>query len=225
VGVAVDVSTLDALKQFDTGTLANAIDRLELRPKTVGYSSTEIRCLFPQLEPVVGFAVTCREDTTSPRIGERVAFASIYRLCEASSDPTIVVCQDMSGSRSRSCHLGDIMSTVMQRLGVAAFVTDGGVRDLEGIRANAPGFQVFASGLVPGAGECHVLDVGSPVYLGGMEVHQGDLVFGDVNGLLNIPVAHLEAVLDEAHRVRERETERVDFIRGDGFTLDGYLQL
>jgi 4-hydroxy-4-methyl-2-oxoglutarate aldolase len=222
--VPVDVATLDALKQFDSGTIANAIDRLALRPKTVGYSSTETRCLFPELEPVVGFAVTCREDTTSPRSGDRVAFGAIYKLCEASPNPTIVVCQDMSGARSRSCHLGDIMSTVMQRLGVVAFVTDGGVRDLEGIRTNAPGFQVFASGLVPGAGESHVIDVGTPVCLGGMEVQPGDLVFGDLNGLLTIPVGQLDTVIDEAHRVRDREGERVAFIRGDDFTLDAYLQ-
>jgi regulator of RNase E activity RraA len=116
------------------------------------------------------------------------------------------------------------MSTVMRRIGVKAFITDGGVRDIDGIRTNAPGFQVFASGLVAGAGECSVIDVGSTVWIGGMQVSPGDLICGDGNGLVSIPPGSLANVVAETRKVRERETELLTFIRSDGFTLEKYFE-
>ena len=221
--VQVSDATLESLKAFDTGTLANAIDRLKLRAPTVGYSSTEIRCLFPELGTVVGYAVTCREDTTTPRGAMHTSFEAVYRAIADDGRPVIVVCEDMSNERVRSCHLGDMMSTLMHGIGAVAFVTDGGVRDLEGIRQNAPGFQVFAAGTVPGAGESHVVDVGQNVWVGGLEVAAGDLLVTDTNGVLSMPIEHIDDILAEADRVREREAGLVEFMHGPDFSLDGYL--
>jgi regulator of RNase E activity RraA len=215
---------LDELRTLDAGTIANAVDRLGLRPKTTGYSSSDVRCLFPELPMTVGYAITCREDTTSPRPGTKVNFEPVYKAVEASpSLPTVIVCQDVGSDRLRSCHLGDIMSTVMRRIGVVAFITDGGVRDIDGISTNAPGFQVFACGLVAGAGECSVIDVGSTVWIGGMEVSPGDLICGDGNGLVSIPPGSLADVVAETRKVRERESELLTFIRSSEFTLEKYF--
>lgn len=217
-------SEVDLLRSVDTGTIANAIDHLGLRPSTAGYTSSELRCLFPDLGPMVGFAVTCREDTTTPRRNGRQPFAEVYRTCVASNGPVAVICQDVGGERLRSCHLGDMMSTLMQRIGVVGFVTDGGVRDVQGIREHAPGFHVFAAGLVPGAGESHLVDIGSPVSICGMEVRMGDLVYGDANGLITVPAEAVGDILEEAAKVREHESQLVERIRSSDFTLDSYLQ-
>jgi 4-hydroxy-4-methyl-2-oxoglutarate aldolase len=217
-------SALDKLREYDTGTIANAIDRLKLRPPTTGYSSTDVRCLFPDLGTVVGYAVTCREDTTTPRGDAHTSFEAVYRAIDAAGRPTIVVCEDVGTDRSRSCHLGDMMSTLMQSLGAVAFVTDGGVRDTDGIRQNAPGFQVFAAGAVPGAGESHVVEVGTNVRLGGMDVRPDDLIVGDANGLLSVPEDSIDDILSEAARVREREAGLVEFMHGPDFSLDGYME-
>src|SRR3989337_453245 len=70
---------------------------------------------------------------------------------------------------------GDILLGMAKNKGIAALVTDGMVRDVEGL--NAVGIPVFARGLSPnspykdGPGE-----IGLPVALGGMSIDPGDLI-------------------------------------------------
>jgi 4-hydroxy-4-methyl-2-oxoglutarate aldolase len=216
--------TIEAIQAYDTGTIANAIDRLGLRPATTGFASAEIRCLLPELKPVVGYAVTCREDTITPRGANKTDFEVVYQAIHASPLPAIVVCQDVGPDRWRSCHLGDMMSTFMRLIGAAAFITDGGIRDIAGIKENAPGFQVFGLGMVPGAGESHVVDVGSPVSIGGLEVATGDLLIADVSGIVAIPADSVDEILVEAERVRVRERDGVAFMRSKDFSYEAYLE-
>jgi regulator of RNase E activity RraA len=72
---------------------------------------------------------------------------------------------------------------------------------------------------VPLTGNPFILDVNVPVMLDGMAVPPGDLLHGDVNGLLVIAaIAHV--VADEAERVRLAEREVLDFVRSPGLTVE-----
>ena len=51
---------LERLRQFDTCTLSNAIERLRVRPRNEGFISGVVTCRFPRFEPVIGYAVTAR---------------------------------------------------------------------------------------------------------------------------------------------------------------------
>jgi regulator of RNase E activity RraA len=115
------------------------------------------------------------------------------------------------------------MATTMRRLGVVAFVTNGGVRDIEGIRQNAPGFQVYACGAVPGAGPSSVVDIGNPVCIAGLEVRNGDLLLGDGTGLVTVPEAQLAEVVAEARRVQERELKLLELIGSEDFSIPEYF--
>src|SRR5882724_2248019 len=51
---------LDFLRSVDTATVANAIETLKLRPRTEGFPSLDLRCLFPELGVMCGYAVTAQ---------------------------------------------------------------------------------------------------------------------------------------------------------------------
>lgn len=100
--------------------------------------------------------------------------------------------------------IGDLAAGMMKNKGVAAFVTDGLARDRAGIVA--AGLPVFAMGISPnspastGPGQ-----VGAPIMLGGVPVSSGDIVVGDADGVVVIPLARAEAVLGRLRAVQAVE--------------------
>ena len=51
---------LDYLRSIDSPTVANAIEIFDIRPRTEGYMTPDIKARFPELGPVVGYAVTAK---------------------------------------------------------------------------------------------------------------------------------------------------------------------
>ena len=124
---------LSTLRRIDSPTISNAIETFKVRPRVAGYVGYDIRCIFPELPPTVGYAVTCSVDsTTEGRQG--IGFNKLYELLVNSPQPTIVVMQDVGNDRLHSCHAGEIMSTTMKRLGAVGILTDGGLRDVKEVR-------------------------------------------------------------------------------------------
>lgn len=211
---------LDQLKKIDSPTVANAIEAFELRDAIEGYASLELRCMLPDLPPVVGYAVTCTVDSTSPAKGRPAnRLYDLYRAVEAAPKPSIVVMHDVGQNRLRSCHAGDVMSTFFSTLGAAGLVTDGGVRDLAGIQQRAPGFQIFAAGTVVSHGVPTIVEVGVIVSIFGMTIRPGDLLHGDANGLVSIPHSIANKVAAQAEKVWARESDIVSQVKAPDFQL------
>ena len=99
---------------------------------------------------------------------------------------------------------GDLVVGMARNRGVSAIVTDGMVRDRDGIVA--VGLPVFCRGVTPnscvrsGPGT-----VGLPVVAGGVPVATGDLVLGDADGVVVVPQARLEEVGARLAAVRAAE--------------------
>ena len=117
-----------------------------------------------------------------------------------------------------------MISVVYRNLGAVGVVTDAGIRVLTGIRRRAPGFQVFAFGTVVSHGTSTIIEVGMPVSIAGLPIAPGDLLLGDESGLVKVPLASAEAVLEKARLVRETEQEWFDFANSSDFTLEGVKQ-
>lgn len=89
--------------------------------------------------------------------------------------------------------IGEIMVSYAQRRGIAGFVINGSIRDLDFIRSGT--FPVYAAGVThrgpykDGPGEINV-----PVAIDGMVIHPGDLILGDADGFLCVPFDDVEAV-------------------------------
>jgi 4-hydroxy-4-methyl-2-oxoglutarate aldolase len=100
--------------------------------------------------------------------------------------------------------VGDNMAAMARNRKVAAIVADGLVRDSAGVVG--VGLPMFARGITPnscvrsGPGR-----IGLPVVAGGVSVEAGDIVVGDLDGVVVIPRAQLDVVLDRLAAVRRAE--------------------
>ena len=206
---------LSALRRIDSPTISNAIETFKVRPRVAGYVGYDIRCMFPELPPTVGYAVTCTVDsTTEGRQG--IGFQRLYDLLANAPKPAIVIMQDVGADRLHSCHAGEVMSTSMKRLGAIGILTDGGLRDLKEVHALG-GFQYFCAGTVVSHGNPVCVSVGDEVTISGMRVCMGSLLHGDVNGVVHIPDECASQVAEAAFRIWTEEGETLRRIASPEF--------
>src|SRR5688572_19212463 len=172
---------LDALRRIDSPTIANAIETFKVRPRVAGYVGMDIKCIYPDLPPMLGYAITCTVDsTTEGRVG--IGFNELYKILQDAPKPAVIVMKDVGSDILHSCHAGEVMSTTMKRLGAVGILTDGGLRDVREVAALG-GFQFFCAGLVVSHGNPICVSVNDEVTISGMSVRPGDLLHGDVNGI------------------------------------------
>ncbi|HEY2598932.1 MAG TPA: hypothetical protein VGJ79_10700 [Candidatus Dormibacteraeota bacterium] len=203
----------DALREFDAATLSNAIESFDVRDRTIGFASKEVACCYPELGSMVGFAVTCTVDTTTPGPRRPTRLSDLIALVEAAPKPAIVVCQYVGKDPSRGCFAGDMVVTLLQRLGAVGIVTDAPNRDVQMIQQRAPGFHLFGSGKVASHGNGAIEGVNLTVDIGGLVVRPGDLLHGDVNGLISIPLEIAAELPGRARQVLAEEQQLVDLMR------------
>ena len=221
----LSLKEIDTLAGIDSPTVSNAVETFKVRDPTSGYASVELRCQFPSLKPMVGYAMTVTADSTSPLPKGETKEIELFEAVRDAPRPVVVVIKDLGPQRLRSCHAGDVLCSIFQRLGAVGLVTDGGVRDISGVRTRAPGFQVFASGLVLSHGVPTFLEIGSTVAVCGLTIQPGDLLHGDANGLLVVPDAIASQVASQAQSILAKERTLTEFINGESFSLDGLKRL
>ena len=112
--------------------------------------------------------------------------------------PQEVIVLACNGPTERIAPWGELLSTAAQVRGATGCVTDGLVRDVKQIRAM--GFPVFHGGIGPldTKGRARMIDRDVPVECGGVAIESGDIVFGDIDGVVVVPRAHEHAVIEKA---------------------------
>jgi 4-hydroxy-4-methyl-2-oxoglutarate aldolase len=111
---------------------------------------------------------------------------------------------------------GELMSTVAKRNGAVGCVCDSQVRDC--VKIIDMGFPVYTKGIRPldSQGRGRVIDFDVPVRCGDVLVNSGELVFADFDGIVVVPSAVEEQVLDAAReRVGKESQTRADLLKGD----------
>lgn len=101
---------------------------------------------------------------------------------------------------------GEILTVAAQAKGVAGLAVDGAVRDIAAISERR--FPVFSAGLAIGActkERFGALDV--PIQFGGVTVRPGDIVVGDIDGMVIVPRERAEEILEAASARQAREVE------------------
>src|SRR5436190_4339679 len=211
--------SIDYLKTIDSPTLSNAIETLKLQPRLAGFTPLQIRCLFPELGRMCGYAVTAHvESATQLYETEERTFLELFQAVEDSPKPAIVAFQEIGGHGDYAAHCGEVMATAFTRLGAVGLVTDGGVRDVPEVRALR--FHYFCRGTVVSHANFKIVRVGVPIQILGLEIKPGDLLHGDENGLMKIPAAALENIERAVEQVRTRERRLMEFMRGPEFSLE-----
>lgn len=214
---------LSALRELDTPTICNAIERFNVRGRVEGFLGMDIRCLLPELGSMVGYAITATVDSTTPGVKqEDRAWRAWVEAMAAAPKPIVLVFQDVGPQPRKSAHFGEVMATLSKRLGVVGLVTDGGVRDI--LEVKRLGLHYFAAGLAPSHGSPRLLEINVPVTLDGVRIEPGDLIHGDINGVTTIPLAIADQVIEVARRVRQDEAELLAYLNGPEFSREGYFK-
>ena len=214
---------LAVLAAIDSPTVANAIERFRVRRRIDGYADRDLRCAFPQLGTMVGYAVTCTADSTTEGRSDGAGLIGLWAALEAAPKPAVLVIKDVGPDPRKGCHMGEIMATIAKTLGAVGCVSDGGLRDVREVEALG-GFQYFCPGFVVSHGQPVILDVNVPVAVHGLSIEPGTLLHGDVNGLLAVPEAIAGEVAAACDAVRAEERALLDLITAPGFTVEKLRQ-
>jgi 4-hydroxy-4-methyl-2-oxoglutarate aldolase len=116
---------------------------------------------------------------------------------------------------------GEIMAVAAQVRGITGLVTSGSVRDRDAIAALR--FPVFAKGLCVKGTDKHVpAKLGVAAVIDGVTVNLGDWVLGDADGVVVIPAALADTVLQRSIEREAKERTVIERIRQGERTLDVY---
>ncbi len=151
--------------------------------------------------------------TYSVREGENPYELEMELVDSLRADEVAVLACD--GPTERIAPWGELLSTASKARGAAGCVTDGLVRDLRHIRAMR--FPVFHGGIGPldSKGRGKMVEMDTHVRCGGVEVRTGDLVFGDVDGVVVVPREIEEEVLRIAtEKVTSEDRTREELAAG-----------
>ena len=189
----------ERLQALDSSSLSDAMDKLRIPGQALG-----IMPISRQFK-VVGPAYTVRmlpRGMSGKSVGDYIDEVP----------PGCVIVIDNAG-RTDTTVWGDILTEVAHRQGVAGTVIDGVCRDTD--VSVETGYPVFARSHTMRTGKDRVAAEAyqEPVALGGARVESGDWIFGDADGVLVLPQAHVEAVLDEAESIVEVEKSIREAVR------------
>lgn len=195
---------IDAFRGLQTGYVVDAMNgrgALDGRIKPIADSGA-----------FCGAAIPCHAGPA-----DNLAVFGALSICQAGD---VIVCG--ADAFTETAVVGDLLLGMIKNRGAAAFVTDGFVRDLPGIKAVA--LPCYAAGVTPnsparnGPGT-----VGLPIVIGGVVVNAGDIVIGDQDGVVIVPAGMIEQTIGRLPAIRAAEAELDAKVKA-GLDVPGFIQ-
>lgn len=201
---------LAALRTLDSCAVSDALDTLDLVGAVTG--------IHPMWEPKQVVAGVVRTVSVAPKSTDGpAAHVATALVATAERDDVIVI--DNHGRTDVSSWGGLLAEAAMQR-GVAGVIVDGACRDVG--ECEELGLPLYSRSAVPVSARGRLVQKAMDVQIqvGNVSVMSGDLVIADRNGIAFIPYSQVDAVLDLAHRITERETAMSEAVRSGRSVLD-----
>jgi len=208
---------LEGLRRWPTCAISNAIELFNIRQRNEGFMLPEIKCVFPELGSMIGYAVTAVITADSSE-GRRIQPPDWWEQIQKIPGPKVVVIHDIDQPVVGS-FWGEVSSNIYKALGCVGTVTDGSVRDLNEVKE--VGFHFFSSCISVSHAYVHLVEVNIPVKVGGLVVKPGDLIMGDQHGVLSIPLEIARDVPKAAELVEDWERRVINFCKSKEFSLGG----
>lgn len=188
---------IEAYRGIDTSLISDNLGRL---PGAVGILP------YSRATRMIGWALTVKTCSGDNKIIHEALRKTV---------PGQVLVIDGGGDLSRAL-IGEIIHAHAELRGAAGMVIDGAIRDVAAIRQS--GLPCFARGVIhrgpykngPGS-------IGTPVSIGGMTVHTGDLVIGDDDGVVAVDPAVAAEILPAIRAQAEHEAEKLALLRSGHF--------
>jgi regulator of RNase E activity RraA len=217
---SLDPKVLEDLRRLDTCAVANAIESFRRRLRNEGFTDGSVRTLFPRLAPMVGYAATITirgsaPPTTGPLYPDRTDWWDYVLSVPA---PRVLVVQDVATRHGLGALLGAVHVNILRALGCVAALTDGSVRDVPAIEPL--GFPLFAAGIAVSHAYVHIVGTGQEVTIAGLRIRSGDLLHGDVHGVVSVPIADAPRIPSVARQLAARERKLIALCRSPAFTLE-----
>ena len=208
---------LAELRKYDTPSITNVVATYPGNPLCLGlynpwtenwYTDTTIKCMFPELGAMAGYAVTCVYGLPDPNFSE-LSFMDVVDALDVSKKPTILALQQKFPPEiaNKVGLAGGNMTAAMKSVGCLGLISNGPSRDIDEIRPME--FQNLLSGISPGHGAMAVHAVNVPVSIAGMDVAPGEIVHMDENGACKFPGDQLNAVLTNVEALIAQEGDRI----------------
>ena len=206
------------LRQFDTPTIANALEIAQGKRALDGFTRQHYLSAFPKLPAIVGFARTAAIRCSTPydpavRRKNQIAY---YEHVAQGEQPTIAVIQDIDSQPGLGAFWGEVNTHVHWGLGCVGTLTNGSMRDLDAMQ---PQFQCFAATLSPSHAWVQVVEIGKPVEVLGLAVTNNDIVHADRHGALLIPRDALEKLPAAIDLMTRKEKVILDAAKKTGFNV------
>ena len=196
-------SIIEELSKFPATCIADALGGLT----TMDYS----------IKPLSDQSVAGKAFTVQITKGQNKDF--LRAIKEASPGDVLVV--DAAGDTSRAI-AGDFVLGMAKTLGIKGVVVDGVIRDIIGIQSL--GFPVFTKGTTANAGlKSDSGKLNGSISCGGVAVNNGDIIIGDLDGVVVIPQEAAEGVLAKAKEKMEKDRVRDEKVSGNVDEIHKYI--
>ena len=216
-------SLLALLQRIDTPSVCNAIEVAQGKRGFNDFTRGTMLISDPAAGAIVGYARTAKIAANEPSQDapdvvkeRRMAY---YQHMSEGPRPAVAVVEDLDFPHAVGAFWGEVNTTVHKGFGLNGVLTNGVMRDLGDL---APDFPVIAGSIGPSHAFVHVREIGTPVTIFSMTVHDGDLIHADRHGGVVIPqdvIPNLEAAI-----ITMFETEKLilEPARQDDFDFDAF---
>jgi 4-hydroxy-4-methyl-2-oxoglutarate aldolase len=216
--------TLDAIRRFDTCTIANAIERFRIRLRNEGFTGPGLQCVTGESPRILGYAATCRVRSADPPMSgnayvDRTDWWEAIGLLPV---PRIAVIQNLDPAPGSASTVGEVHAAILKAFHCEGLITNGAVRDIPGV--NGLQFPMFASAICVSHSYMHIVDFGAPVEIFGLKIQSGDLLLADLHGVVSIPLEIAARLPEAASEIREDDRAIVDLCQSPEFSLDRLLR-
>jgi 4-hydroxy-4-methyl-2-oxoglutarate aldolase len=199
-----DKRLIEGFREVSTANISDALDKLRVKGGC--------KDILPIVDnkKIVGPAFTLKYMPVGPEPG------TVGDYLEATKQGDIIVIDN--GGRTYCTVWGDLLTFTAQKLGVSGTVIDGVCRDITRIRELD--YPIFVRGrfMVTGKGRVQLEGVNIPVTISNVSVSPGDIVVADDSGVVIIPFARAEEILQLAKEISEAE-ELIEKAVGKGIPL------
>jgi 4-hydroxy-4-methyl-2-oxoglutarate aldolase len=192
---------IQGFRELETGNICDAMGRY-------GGMSAAVKPILSHCK-IVGPAVTVKiypADNLMLHKATELAKAGDVLVVDAGGFPDMAI-------------LGELLCLVCKKKGIEGIVLDGGVRDVRGIREI--GFPVFSKGILPtGPVKDSPGSINVSIQCGGVPVAAGDLIVGDMDGVVVVPRGRMQEVLEKGRAIVEKERKMRERIENGELIYD-----
>ena len=212
---------LALLRSVDTPTVCNAIEVAQGARGFNRHTYGTMQHTAPDAPAIVGIARTARIAGFLPPVEStdvlRARRMEYFRSMASGTGPSVAVIEDADYPGCTAAWWGEVHVAVHKGLGLAGAITNGAMRDLGAID---DGFPILAGSIGVSHGFVHVVEIGTPVKIMGMDVEQDELVHADRHGALVIPRDVIPVLKGAIETMVSRESVVLGPAREPGFDID-----